>query len=381
MLALALRKDVDPLFPAQSDEVAVEEDEEGENEEAEDEAEEADSDDGEDDEPEYAVIDFDGLAERVMRAPIEADNYSALSAVEEHLLYIRGGPFFYGRDSGVKNNLMIFSLEDREESVLVEGAGGYALTPDGEKAIVAAGGGYHILDAAPGGGDGKKTIDTGDMMVEIDPRAEWRQIFAEVWRRYRDFFYVDNLHGYDWPALRMQYEPLLDHVAHRSDLNYVIGEMISELNVGHAYIAGGDREIPDRVSVALPGAEFELDEEAGKYRLTKIFHGHNEEPKYRAPLTTVGVDASQGDYVLAIDDQSLSADDNPYALLRGKADYPVTLTLSPNSDGSDSRDVTFEPVTDEANLVYLDWVEANRRKGRGRHRRQGRLHPHPQYER
>ena len=96
-------------------------------------------------------------------------------------------------------------------------------------------------------------------MVDRVPAEEWAQIFDEVWRRYRDFFYVENMHGYDWAALREQYEPLVAHVAHRSDLNYVIGEMIAELTVQHAYIEGGDFELPPRARVALPGARFELD--------------------------------------------------------------------------------------------------------------------------
>ena len=197
-------------------------------------------------------------------------------------------------------------------------------------------------------------------MVGRVPAEEWSQIFDEVWRRFRDFFYVENMHGYDWVALREQYRPWLEHVAHRSDLNYVIGEMVAELSVGHAYIAGGDWDAPDRPEVALPGAIFELDRQAGRYQLAAIFEGHNEEPRYRASLTEVGVDARVGDYVLSIDGEDLAAVDNPYRLLRHKADRPVRLTLSAEADGDETRDVTFQPVTDEVSLRYLDEVTANR---------------------
>jgi tricorn protease len=132
------------------------------------------------------------------------------------------------------------------------------------------------------------------------PVEEWNQIFNEVWRRYRDWFYVSNMHGYDWVALREQYRPLLKYVAHRSDLNYVISEMIAELAVQHAYIEGGDFQIPPRPRSGLPGARFELDKQAGRYRIAKIFGGDNAEDVYRSPLTEVGVNASVGDYVLAI---------------------------------------------------------------------------------
>ncbi len=201
------------------------------------------------------------------------------------------------------------------------------------------------------------------MKVTVVPEEEWRQIFHEVWRRFRDFFYVENMHGYDWEALREKYEPLLDHVAHRSDLNYVIGEMIGELNVGHAYKAGGDYERPDRPDVGLPGAIFELDAEAGRYRIAKIFPGHNEEDIYRSPLTEVGVDAHVGDYVLAIDGEELTATDNPYKLLRHKSSQPVVFTLSDRADSDkDNREVSFLPVRSESDLVYLDMVTTNWQK-------------------
>jgi len=194
--------------------------------------------------------------------------------------------------------------------------------------------------------------------MDLDPVAEWNQIFDESWRLFRDYFYVENMHGYDWPALKAQYAELLPYVAHRSDLNYVISEMISELNAGHTYIDGGDFEIPDRPTVGLPGARFELDEAAGRYRIASIFTGHNEEPKYRSPLTEVGVDIADGEYVLAIDGRELAGSDNPYRLLQ-YADDAVTLTVNTTADFDDAREVTYVPVRSESSLVYLDWVLAN----------------------
>jgi tricorn protease len=149
-----------------------------------------------------------------------------------------------------------------------------------------------------------------------------------VWRRYRDWFYVSNMHGYDWVAIREQYKPLLQYVSHRSDLNYVISEMISELTIQHAYIEGGDFTIPPRPRSGLPGARFELDKQSGRYRIAKIFEGENEEDLYRSPLREIGVNVSVGDYVLAIDGEELKATDDPYRLLRNKADNPVSLTVN-----------------------------------------------------
>ena len=221
---------------------------------------------------------------------------------------------------------------------------------------------YQLLDATPTGGGSKKTVSTAGLAVDRVPAEEWAQIFDEVWRRYRDYFYVKNMHGYDWEGLRNRYRPLLQYVAHRSDLNYVISEMIAELSVQHAYVSGGDWQRPPRPKVALPGARFAVDSATGLYRIAKIFGGQNEEPNYRSPLTEIGVNAAVGDYVLKIDGEPLTAQTDPYQLLRNKADRPVTLTLSRAAKGDSGRQVTFEPVSDESDLIYLEMVQQNRKR-------------------
>jgi len=169
------------------------------------------------------------------------------------------------------------------------------------------------------------------------------------------------MHGYDWLALRNQYQPLVKYVAHRSDLNYVLGEMVAELNVGHAYIEGGDYQIPERAKVGLPGARFELDAKADRYRVARILEGDNEEERYRSPLTEIGVDVKSGEYVLAIDGEELRGSDNPYRLLRHKSD-PVTLTVNSKPSLEGARKVTYTPVFDESALLYKEWVDGNREK-------------------
>jgi tricorn protease len=159
----------------------------------------------------------------------------------------------------------------------------------------------------------------------------------------------------DWKGLREQYRPWLAHVTHRSDLTYVLTELISELNIGHTYVDGGDAFLPERAKVGLPGATFVLDEASGRYRLGKIYRGENEEPKYRSPLTEVGVDAREGDYVLAIDGVDLKAGDDPYRLLRNKT-FAVTLTLNAKPAADGARQVTYRPLESEAALRYLDFV-------------------------
>ncbi|WP_169979254.1 S41 family peptidase [Tautonia rosea] len=372
LFAMALRKDVEHPFPPEIDEVTIDDDEKveadkngAEDEDSKEEDEDSDTDDDEDDDKdseEEFSIDLEGLSSRVTRVPLPADNYDQLTAKEGHLIFVRSGPFFYGRESGVKPTLVIFSIEDRKATDLAEEVSTYVLSQDGKKILARNGGNFTLLDATPGGKDSAKSVSTGGVRVDRVPEEEWPQIFDEVWRRFRDYFYVENMHGYDWEAIRAQYRPLLEHVGHRSDLNYVISEMIAELNVGHAYITGGDYDVPDRPRVALLGCRFTLDEESGRYRISRIFKGQNEEETYRSPLTEVGVNVSEGDYVLSIDGVDLTADRNPFELLRDKATQPLTLEVSDDPTREDSRFVTVRPRSSETDLIYLAWVEGNRRK-------------------
>ncbi len=373
--ALALRRDVPNLVGPQSDEVTVEP------------AlppaarhKKSDKKDEKKDEkapPPEVNIDFDGLAGRIARLPVEADNIEDLAAARGFLFYVKRGAPFYGRDSYTKPSVRVYDLKERKESELVADSGGYALSGDGSKLIVAQGKAYKLYDARPKPGDAK-AVGTDGLVVDRVPAQEWTQIFDEVWRRYRDFFYVENMHGYDWRAIGDRYRALLPYVAHRSDLNYVLGEMVSELNAGHCYIEGGDYEVPTRAPVGLPGARFALDPQANRYRIARIYRGDNAEPKYRSPLTEVGVDAREGDYVLAIDGVDLAGNDNPYRLLQHKTD-PVTLTLNTRPVPDGARTVTYQPVRDEvvADLQRLGGEPAAAdRQAVGRPRR---LPAHPRH--
>jgi len=376
IFALALRRDVPHPFPPQSDEVAT--GAEGKVDATAGAATPAPGPDaarpapaapaarpGERKPAEAAAdldIDFNGLARRVARVPLDADNFSNLTAKKGYLLYTVEPAFYYGRQGDRKTALKLFALADRRETVLADDVAAYTLSADGSKVLVRSGQAFTLYDATPQGAGTKKPVSTAGLMVDRVPTEEWTQIFHEVWRRYRDWFYVENMHGYDWEALRAQYATWLPHVAHRSDLNYVISEMVSELTVQHAYVEGGDFQIPPRPRVALPGARFTLDRASGKYRIARIFDGQNEEEIYRAPLTEIGVEVSAGEYVLAIDGEALRPDEDPYRLLRHKADRPVRLTVNRTPAMEGARTVTFNPVTTEEPLIYLNWVEGNRKR-------------------
>ena len=318
-----------------------------------------DEDTGTDKRKVQVKIDFDGIAERAIRVPIEADDLSGLKVSDENLFYQRNGAFYYGREAAIKPSVMAYSIKDREAKTVAEDVTDWSLTADG-KHVLAQLSSKEIKYYEVGKSDEAKTVALAGLMTTRIPAQEWHEIFNEVWRRYRDFFYVSNMHGYDWQALRNKYAPLVDSVGHRADLNYVIAEMISELVVQHAYIEGGDLGLPRRPFVALPGARFELDPAAGRYRIAKIFAGQNEEDRYRSPLTEVGSRVHVGDYVLAINGRDLRAGTDPYELLQAPANEPVEWRVSTTADGKAPRTIRYQPLSSEADLLYLAWVAENR---------------------
>jgi tricorn protease len=351
----------------------VRDDEPGDEKKEADKDKDKDKDKGKDKEKSKTAvkIDFDGILERAIRVPLEADNLSELHVADENLIYQQNGPFYYGREGLVKSKIMSYSIKDREAKTVVEDVSEWSITADG-KHVLAQNSSKEIKYYEVGKGDGgksdagksddAKTVSLAGLLTTRVPTEEWHEIFNEVWRRYRDYFYVANMHGYDWEKLRRKYEPLVAYVGHRADLNYVIAEMISELVVQHAYIEGGDLGLPKRPFVALPGARFALDPASGRYRIAAIFAGQNEEDRYRSPLTEVGVDAHVGDYVLSINGRELKAGTDPYELLQAPPNQAVEWRVSATADGRSPRTIRYMPLASETALLYLKWAGANRER-------------------
>jgi tricorn protease len=362
LLALTLRKDGKSAYPTESDEVTIGKPGDDAGDKAKGDKKEEKKDESKKDESRkgYMRIDFDGLSDRVTRVPVDPDNFEGLVVTKEYLVYARAGEPFYGRDSYPQTSLVLFNKKDRKETTFLENITGFDVSDDGKKVLIRQDRNFKLYDLKPDGKNSGKPVATDNLMIDRVPQQEWVEMFNEVWRRYRDFFYVKNMHGYDWNALRAQYRPLVDYVADRSDLNYVLGEMVAELSIGHAYIVGGDINIPKRPLDALPGAKLELDAAAGRYRIVKIFRGQNEEEVYRSPLTEVGVDVKEGDYLLAIDGQNLTAKQNPYEMLLNKGNRPVQWTVNSTPSVEGAHTITYRPIASETNLIYLDWVTHNR---------------------
>jgi tricorn protease len=284
---------------------------------------------------------------RTLAVPgVTAGNYGNLAAVKGALLYLKFP------DNGPPA-LMRFDLEEREEKEVVGGVGDYRLAARGGKVLYQSGGKWSIADVKP---DSKgEELDLSDLRMRLDPRAEWAQMFHEDWRIGRDWFYDSQMHGIGWDKMMERYGALVPHVTTRSDLDFIFGEMVGELEAGHTYVQSGEEPGVDRVEGGMLGAEFE-DDGSGQYRIAKIFAGENWDEIYRSPLTELGVNVSVGDYLLAIDGVELTTEQNPYRLLEGKGGKQVALTVNSQPSMSGARTETVKTITTERNLRYLDWV-------------------------
>ncbi len=354
---VTLSKATESPFKPLSDEVEIEETEEMDADKDADAAEDANEPSDEDKdkvdkEAKPIEVDVDGMKDRIAVLPIKTSNYYHLQSVDDHLYYLRRGSDDHG------TQLLLYDLTEREEKELGS-VRGYDLSADGKKMLVSTNGRYAIIDRPKGRIDVKDTLDLSGMEVFLDKRAEWKQIFTECWRQMREFFYVPNMHGVNWAAMRDRYAPLVRYVNHRADLTYILGEMIGELNAGHTYVGGGEYPKPKRIPMGLLGAELERDDESGYYRIAKVLRGQNWDNGTRSPLTEIGVDASEGDYVLAIDGTSTADVNDIHELLVNKAGKQVTLELNSEPKAKGSHSTVVVPTGDQADLYYYGWVQGN----------------------
>ena len=303
--------------------------------------------------PAPVKIDTDGLMDRIVALPIETANYGGINAVGDAVYYGRFKPGERGP------SLMLYDLAELKEKDLGKFNSGYEISADGKKMLIAKDGAYGIIDLPKAPITLEAKLDLSGMEVALDLRQEWDQIYEESGRQMRQFFYAPNMHGVDWEALRLRYKPLAAAVNHRADLTYVIGELIGELSAGHTYVGGGDLPVAKKVKVGMLGAKFERDAKTGSYRIVKIFKGQNWNRAMRSPLTEIGVDVREGEYLLAVNGRPLDKTADIYEALYNTAGKQVTLKVAASPDGKGGREVVVVPIETEGALYYNDWVEGN----------------------
>jgi tricorn protease len=347
---VTLAKDTESPFKPKSDEVTIKEEKKDEKKDAKDKKDKKDEE--KKDDKVIVKVDLDGLKSRIVGLPIQAANYGNLNSVGSTLYYTRRG----SKDE--QTQFLMYDLSEQKETNLGD-IGGYEISADQKKMLVSKDRSYAIIDLPKSKVELKDKLDLSGMEVKLDRKAEWNQIYNECWRQMRDFFYDPNMHGVDWKGMQKKYAPLVEHVSHRVDLTYIIGEMISELNVGHAYVGGGDYPKAPRISLGLLGAELERDASSKYYRIKKILKGQNWDKSKRSPLTEIGVNVKEGDYILAVDGKSTKEMNNIYEALVNTAGKQVKLKVNSDASEKGSRDVVIIPIDNEASLYYYTWVQNN----------------------
>jgi len=314
-------------------------------------------------EPAVVTIDTDKVSQRIVALPLPARSYVGL-------LSGKAGTFFLLENipaSGTSRTPQVgvtvhrFDMDKRKAEKVLDGVTSFDVSANGEKMLFGQVPGRFTIGSTtlpikPGDG----ILNVGEMEVRVDPRAEWRQMYNEVWRIQRDFFYDPNLHGLNLKATEEKYRPYLDGLASRADLNYLFQEMLGNMTVGHHNSGGGDSPQPTRYSGGLLGADYAI--ESGRYRFAKVYDGENWNPDLVAPLTQPGVNVKEGDYLLAVNGRDLKATDNVYSFFEETAGRQIVIKVGPTPDGKDAREVTVVPVANDGGLRNLAWIEGNRRK-------------------
>ena len=298
--------------------------------------------------PVEVQIDTDNLPGRIIKLPLPAGMYRNF--------YSDGKKVYYSGSGGLK----AFDLKTQKEETVAEGAS-VTVTPGSKKALYMKGRQMFVADFPTAKANLRDAISTKDMVAEVNYAEEWAQIYDEVWRAFRDGFYLENMHGLDWKAIKKKYEVLLPYAKTRLDLNYIIGEMISEVGCGHAYVNPGEMPAIERIPMGLLGAELKKDK-SGFYRIEKILPGGVYSQTLRSPLAEPGVDVKEGDYIVAIDGIPTSSVKNIYQLLVGKANVLTELSISSSASAEGARKVVVSPIDNEYPLYHYNWVQENIRK-------------------
>ena len=366
--AIPLRKDIASPLAEKNDAVEIEEDKEEDTDADEkskkkkkkskkDKKADDDSEDKKDDKDkvEPVKIDFDGMERRMVMLPIEGGNVGGLSATKGKVIYMK-----YPNSGSASNEAMLkfYDIEEQEEKTIISDIYNYKLSFNGEKIVVRNSSGFSVIDA---GADQKAEdkVPTGDMTSIINPREEWKQIFNDVWRLERDYFYDKEMHGVDWNLMKKRYEVLVDQAMSRYDVNFILGELIAELNASHTYRGGGDSERAKRESTGYLGCDWT--KENGAYKIKRIIKGADWDTEIRSPLEEPGVDVSEGDYVLAVNGIPLADYSDPWIAFAGMSGKTVQLTVNKSPNMTGAKQVLVKPIGSETRLRNLEWIEKNRK--------------------
>jgi tricorn protease len=309
--------------------------------------------------PANVSIAFSGILQRIIALPVPEGNYINLAAGEDGATFLVEAPITQVTNGPAPLAIARFDLDARKVTPLAEDVSAFDLSFDGKKMLYAKGGRWFITSTAMAAHPGEGMLATANMEVYVTPQAEWAQMYHETWRIERDYFYDKHFGGLNLAQAEERFRPYLAGLAARDDLSFLLHEMLSYLATGHMWIGGGTQPPTGHVTVGLLGADYAI--ENGRYRFSKIFNGENWNPDLHAPLTQPGANVKVGEYLLSVNGRPLHASDDIYSFFEETANMQVVLTVGPNPDGKDARQVTVTPVANEFALRNNAWIEDNRR--------------------
>lgn len=347
--AISLKKDTPSIMAPENDTVAVKESETAKDGNKKDTtAKKADSKDVE--------IDFDGLEQRMELLPMAAGNYASLAASKGKVIYIK---FPNTGAAGGEGSLKYFDLASREEKTIIDNVDNAQLSSNGQKILVSSSGKYAVIPAQQSQKI-DKALKIADMQMVVDPAKEWKQIFMDVWRFERDFFYDAGMHGLNWNLDKERYLKMLDGATTREEVDFVIGELIGELNSSHTYHGGGDIENPENKSVGYLGVDWQAD--GDYYKIKKIIRGAPWDAEVRSSLDAPGVTIKEGDYILAVNGVPLTTTQEPFAAFTGLSNKTIELTYNSTPSWTGAKTAIVKTMSNEYRLRNLAWIENMRKK-------------------
>lgn len=309
-------------------------------------------------------IDFDGLAERCEVLPLAPGNYRRLAVNETHLFCLNkeDGDFniMDYRGTGPRN-LCSYCFDSREEKTVIEQINGYKISADGSSIIYLQHGKPGIIAAVEENSAGNP-IGLSGMKMHIDPLKEWQAVFNEAWRMERDFYYEANMHGIDWQDMKTKYGSLVKKATCRQDLEYIIGELIGELNTSHTYVFGGrGTRNAEAINIGMLGVDWQTDHAEKRYRFKKIYRENDWSRQTYAPLAKPGITVSEGDYLLAVNGTPVTTDKNIYRYFIDLAGKHTKLLVNDKPTEEGACEIMVTPLSGESGLRYMDWLESNRK--------------------
>ncbi|MDD2636083.1 MAG: PDZ domain-containing protein [Bacteroidales bacterium] len=299
-------------------------------------------------------INIENIENRIEVLPMEAGSYRQLNYIDDKLYFIES-------HHNQKSKLKFYNFKNKKTVDLGEFYT-YKISSNNKKMLLSKSNKYYVINIPESEIKLSDAVDLKNLKKSVNLKQEWEQIFNEAWRQMRDYFYDPLMHRVEWKKQRDKYAELLPYVNDRNDLNYIIGEMIGELNVGHAYVNGGDKKSFNSIKMGLLGAELEKDTKTGYFRITKIYTGENWNKNRKSPLLGIGLNINEGDYIISINSKDLSKVPNIYSLLIDKAGKIIEIEINDKPRAKESKTYLIKPIDDESDLIYFNWVHNNIKK-------------------